>query len=142
MSEFFQFGHWLSLTLSPATIIICIAVGVAYWQPALRAALDRARVKSGWLALGIFLSWGASKVPDNSFWTLFWHQDYLRPQVDELLLRSGPSFNAVFRQSLSILAGYCHLKAIEEPLGFRRWWQAAFIISAGYGLFLLLAAMA
>lgn len=109
-------GNWLSLATAAAAIAYCVCVANDFGRTAWHAVRSGMRNSQDWLICGVFISF-ASKVLDGGFWELAWTVHYLEPGIAKTMLAFGPIVNLVFRNSLWLLAGYCHTRGLAEAAG-------------------------
>lgn len=111
----------LSLLLTPATVIGCIAVVVLWFDSAKKAFYEKHKTEMHWLILGVFFSFLGSIV-DNTYWGLAWSANYLEHPLADDLFHNGVFSNLPFRQITTLLAAYCHMRAaIVTDSKFFKW---------------------
>jgi len=114
----------LSLMLTPATIISCLAVTVLWFDSAKKAFYERHKTEMHWLILGVFFSFIGSMV-DNTYWGLAWSASYLDDPAKEALFHNGVYSNLPFRQITTLVAAYCHVRAaVATQSLFLKWMLA------------------
>ena len=112
---------FVSLALTPATIIACIAVLVMWSKGALKSVWSRHKTDVQWFMIGVVISFVGAAV-DNLYWGLAWLADYTGSSLRDALFRNGVYSNVPFRQVCTVIAAGCHIKAAlgSDSAIFRR----------------------
>lgn len=105
-----RFVSLASLVLTPATIILSLAVVIVWLDSAKRALFSREKNSVQWLILGVSIGFVGSIV-DNAYWGVAWTADFLGHSSRDQLFKNGVYSNAPFRQLCTIAAAACHVKA-------------------------------
>jgi len=71
-----------------------------------------------WIIAGIFFGFGGHIV-DNFYWAIPWTSHFLGLGYTEALIKFGVFPNIIFRQFLTALSAYCHIRAFIAPENFR-----------------------
>lgn len=101
---------FLSLALTPPTIVAAIAVVVIWYRSAKKALEAKERTEMHWLIMGVFVGFVGS-VFDNAYWGIAWAADYLNHPSKDWWFQNGVFSNLPFRQIATLVAAYCHLRA-------------------------------
>lgn len=118
----------LGLTLT--FILLCGAL-LKTWWPSVREAFESIgywrlhRAWGGWTAeqwLGVGIALGFSgNVVDNLYWGVTWLAAQYQWASEDFLFEHGPLANIFARQSVGIVAVYCHIyaaKLMHDSVGF------------------------
>ena len=103
---------WLSLSLSPMTILMCVAVVFLFW-PAFTVHSKR-MLKGGnlegfsYMIVGVAIGFIGDAV-DNLYWMLAWDADFRQLGTRDFLFNNGVYSNTPFRQGATIIAAVLHL---------------------------------
>lgn len=129
---------YLSLVLTPLTIVGCVGVAIFYFRSATRALVEPEKTEMHWLLMGIFIGFLGSSV-DNLYWGLAWTAEYLKHPIKEDLFHYGVMSNLPFRQLTTLAAAYCHIRAAIETDSrlFRFTLYGGWALSLGFAWFLL-----
>lgn len=102
-----------SIGLTIPTIVLAFYV-IWLWGPkALKIVKSRRRfVATDWFILGVTLGF-IGQVLDNTYWQITWCSYYLESSDAISLVQLGVWFNIVSRQTLGILAAYCHVRSYK-----------------------------
>lgn len=100
----------MSLGLTPLTITTCFAVIFMWWKAAHKALLKTDKTEVSWIILGVVIGFSGSLF-DNLYWGAAWTADYAHYSFRDSLFYGGVYPNTFFRQSATILAAFCHIKA-------------------------------
>lgn len=112
--NFKAFAQLQSLAWTLPMIALCIIVVTKAFKPAKEANKKGARnssEKMKWFLTGIFIGF-LGNILDNTYWAFYWGAGYLQMQEPvDALISFGVFPNLVFRQGMTLLAAYCHIKA-------------------------------
>ena len=108
--------HVLSGGLTIVTIFLAVAVMLKWRLAAEEAAFKKTQLTSvQWLIIGIWVAFLGQTV-DNLYWLIAWtsHHFSNHGTLTTWLFDNGIFFNIPFRQTLGIIAAYCHLKSAQS----------------------------
>lgn len=109
---FHDIAELVSLAGTLPTVVLAIFV-VYTWGPAAWVAVRKGWPKmngNDWFIVGVAIGF-LGQIADNVFWAIPWTASYLRMESANSAWQIGVFFNIVFRQSMGIMAAYCHLRA-------------------------------
>lgn len=101
----------ISNTLTVPTIILSIMVVYIWFKPSLEVIRSPHRTTEGWFIIGVSLGF-LGEILDGAYWFLAWNFSYFGAEEQtQVMLEYGPFFNIFFRQLMTILAAYCHIRS-------------------------------
>lgn len=117
----------LSLQLSFPAIGLSLFV-VILWSSHLPALLKgHNRCSFDYFILGVIASF-SGEILDSLYWAVAWTLEFIDHPAAPTAVQYGVWFNIVFRQALTILAAFCHLKSYQlhraETLAFREYFPS------------------
>lgn len=134
MQTIHDIGAFVSLVLTPLTVILSLAV-LTHWVPgtwiqvrAQRSGASHYDRFTLLLMCGVVASF-VQAVWDNTWWGLAWSLEYVRGSsgsMDNFFFRNGAISNILGRQGLMIVAAIFHLLAVEPTRA-----QVARLVAAG-----------
>lgn len=80
------------------------------------AAERNQRSSHQWITIGVFLGFAGGWF-DNTFWGVAWSNHFLDSPYTEWWFGMGVYANIPFRQTLGIMAAYCHIRAYFVAAG-------------------------
>lgn len=96
-----------SLALTTPVLILCAFVVFECLKPLKKSERG---TQMRWILLGIIFGFFGNFV-DNLYWMIPWTSNYLNLDFTAKLVNFGVFPNIFFRQFLTALAAYCHLRA-------------------------------
>lgn len=130
-----------SLALTLPVLILCVFVIFECLKP-LKESNRGSQMM--WILLGICCGFTGNLV-DNLYWMIPWTSSYLNLAVTGDLVNFGVFPNLVFRQTLTSIAAYCHLRAFIPKTNTRLLrfvnWAVIISILLGQGYILMLQAI-
>ena len=105
----------ISMGLTPATIILALAVIYHWWRTAISTVYAIEKDSVAWLILGVVISF-IGQCGDNIYWGIAWTLHAIDSPEAEMWFNNGVYNNIPFRQTLGIIAAFCHLKAANLSL--------------------------
>lgn len=108
-----DYGELVSIALTIPTIVLSAYVVLLWGRPGLGVLRVGPKNTTDWFILGVGFGF-AGNVLDNAYWQVAWCAAFLRSEHAEALIQAGLFFNIVSRQSLGILAAYCHVRSFLE----------------------------
>lgn len=96
-----------SLALTAPVLVLCAFVVYECINP-LKDSIKGSQMR--WILMGICFGFAGNLV-DNLYWMLPWTANYLGLQFTSTLVNFGVFPNLLFRQTLTSVAAYCHLRA-------------------------------
>lgn len=129
---------FLSLLVTPVTILSALMVVCLWASPAKQAIVKKERGSIDWFVLGVFVHFLGS-VLDNGYWGVAWTFDYIDSPHRDAVFDKGAWSNLPFRQIATTVAAYCHIKAaVDSNLRlFRLLFAGTAIVTAIYAAFLM-----
>lgn len=120
-----------SLALTAPVLVLCVFVVFECLKP-LKDSEKGSQMR--WILLGIALGFSGNLV-DNLYWMIPWTSNYLGLGVTPDLVNFGVFPNLIFRQTLTSIAAYCHIRAFIPKTNTRllRFVNWAVIISVFLG---------
>lgn len=111
-----------SLALTAPVLVLCAFVIYECLHP-LKTSIKGSQMR--WILFGICFGFAGNLV-DNFYWMFPWTANYLKLPITIDLVNFGVFPNLLFRQTLTSIAAYCHLRAfIPEDntrlLNFLNW---------------------
>ncbi len=100
-----------SLAMTAPVLVLCAMVIYECITP-LKTAVPRTQIR--WILFGIILGFSGNLV-DNFYWMIPWTSNYLQLPITSDLVNFGVFPNLVFRQGLTTVAAYCHIRAFISP---------------------------
>ena len=87
-----------------------------------------------WIIAGIFFGFGGNLI-DNIYWAIPWTSNFLDLNCTADLVKFGVIPNVFFRQFLTSLAAYCHIRAFIAPEHFRdaKWLNVIMFSTLAFG---------
>ena len=130
-----EFIELLSIGASDPTIGLSFAIAFIFlplaWQVWKEKPLAEFDETDCWIS-GVGLGFLGSAL-DNLYWSIAWHSHYLDWSTTSVLFDYGAVSNIIARQSLGLIAGVFHLRAIRvSEVG---WWRRVNIAFAAMWLF-------
>lgn len=104
---------FVSLGLSPLVIILCIIVVKEWKSEIAKISFFRKKTSIEWFILGVVFGFVGNCV-DNLFWMIPWSHHYIFDTARLSFPEAGVCINVFFRQFLTFLAAYCHIRAAIE----------------------------
>jgi hypothetical protein len=101
-------------------VVLCFFVAKEAFKPLKRFTLGSKKEKDSfnpqmkWFITGIFVGFLGNCI-DNFYWALPWSLNYLNEPHTKLLQDFGCFPNLLFRQTMTALAAYCHIRAFISP---------------------------
>lgn len=143
---FKAFAQLQSIAWTLPMLALCIIVVFKAFKPAKNAnkkGASNSSEKMRWFLTGIFIGF-LGNILDNTYWAFYWGAGYLQMQEPvDALISFGVFPNLVFRQGMTLLAAYCHIKAFipaENKLLAKKVHKifiATIILGQGYILLLI-----
>lgn len=96
-----------SLALTAPVLVLCAFVIYECLRP-LKTSIKGSQMR--WILFGICFGFAGNLI-DNLYWALPWTADYLSLSSTPDLVKFGVFPNLLFRQTLTSVAAYCHLRA-------------------------------
>lgn len=81
---------------------------------AIRRTDDKITPQMGWIICGITIGFLGNAV-DNLYWLIPWTSHYLEMPFTTNLIEFGVFPNIIFRQLMTTIAAYCHIRAFIAP---------------------------
>lgn len=104
---------FLSLALTPATIIMSLMVCVVWRKAAIDAIQDEEKTDLDWFIVGVFVGFLGSSI-DNIYWCIAWSLDFIDSSYKDWFFEHGAWSNLPFRQACTTIAAACHLVAASH----------------------------
>lgn len=106
-------GELISLFLTPLTIIASLVVLVVWGKEARKDIWHwKAFTAREWFIVGVALSFLAGTL-DNTYWAIPWSLSYIESDAAEGFFSAGVFFNIPNRQTLTLAAALCHIRAAD-----------------------------
>lgn len=126
-----DFVTFLSLALTPPTIVVAIAVVFIFYKSFQNALSANERTERHWLIAGVFIGFFGG-VFDNAYWGIAWAADYLDHPSRDFWFANGVFSNLPFRQIATLAAAYCHIRAAVDSNS--RFFRGVLALSWGLGI--------
>ena len=123
-----------SLALTAPVLVLCAFVIYECLHP-LKTSIKGSQMR--WILFGICFGFAGNLV-DNLYWMFPWTANYLGLSSTPNLVNFGVFPNLLFRQTLTSIAAYCHLRAFipednTKLLRFLNWGVvASILLGEGY----------
>jgi len=120
----------VSLALTPATLLASVYVVLLWRRSALKALAAKEKTSVHWLILGVAVGF-VGAVFDNAYWGFAWSAEHYSHQSTEYWFKYGVYSNAPFRQGLSLLAAFCHIRSayVSENKHFKIFLASCWLVT-------------
>lgn len=103
----------VSLALTPATVILSLAVVYEWWPEASKIFWSGPKNAQDWFILGVTIAFLGSAF-DNIWWGIAWTFSYMEMPHKDWWFYNGVWSNIPSRQMAGTLAAYCHIRASAQ----------------------------
>ncbi len=112
-AEINETANLLSLGLVFPTVVLgCVVIYT--WFPAAKISIHKLEKDSNdWFILGVCFGF-LSAIIHNLYWFFFWVAQYIELDITNELTAYGVIVNILTRQSMGIIAAYCHIKVSSK----------------------------
>lgn len=112
-AQIIAISKFLSLALTPATIMSCMLIVVTCFAKAVEGFMTQPELRTSaqWFAIALLVHF-SGQMADNSYWGVTWDADWAGLSYKKFMFDHGVISNLPFRQCLTLYAVYAHVQGM------------------------------